>query len=380
MTTGVQISALPVDPALTGGELVPLVIVGTITAITQAVNAVITINTPTPVNPFTAGMAVSFAGVGGMTQLNGQGAAISAAGGTSGNWTLTIPVNSTGYGAFTAGGIVTATAVATLSAMRLSGGQPYNPTFQSGNVQYAGPGGVLAGDNNLIFGLDLPNPSGVNGACLLLGSGGGAGANITFALIQDQAFDNITPGNRLIITSGETQPAGIAVGGDFNQYAGASFGGMGGQWTAQGGTSANAAGGPTILKGGAATGPTGAAIPGDLFLEGGDEGQQGANVHLIMTGLAGLWGVIRHRANSTLIWDEFHDGSWFFYASAALPGGGYGNAGAPAISNGIGAPVGWATDTLHLTVPLAKLTPGGVNGSITYVRGIPQASTYAAPT
>jgi hypothetical protein len=376
MATGLQISALPAALTLSGAEEVPIVTVGHISGITQAASAVVTLNDTTSVNPFGAGMPFSIQGAGGMSAINGPGGAltISAVGGVSGAWTVTLPINSSGFGAYTTGGTLTTTTRTTTADQRLSVGL-YQAFFQSGPLQWAGPNGRVTGDNNLIAGLSLPNPSGINGPGLLLGSGGGFGVPVTFAIIQDQAFDNSTPGNRLIITSGETQPAGVAAGGDFNQYAGASFGGTGGQWTAQGGTSANAAGGPTIVKGGAATGPTSAAVPGDLFLEGGDEGQQGANVHLIMTGLAGLWGVIRHRANSTILWDEFHDGSWYFYAGAS-----YGGAGAPLVSAGIGAPVGWATNVLNATVPLAKLTPGGTNGSITYVGGIAQQSSYLAPT
>lgn len=338
MADGIQISELPAAPVpLTGTELVPLVTVGAISGITQAASAIITVSNPVPTNPFSVAETVSITGVSGMTQINGLSAAVSAIGGVAGAWTITLPINSSTFSAYSSGGLLQATATATIFEMRLSAGQPFNATFASGNVQYAGPNGLLAGDNNLIFGLSLPNPSGFNGPCLLSGSGGGGGSAITFCYISDQAFDNTTPGNIVIHTSGETQPAGTADGGLWWALGGASFGGTGGEIRIQAGTSANAAGGRTVLKGGAATGSTPAATAGDIFVEAGDEGQSGAIVHLIMTELNGVAGVIRHRVNSTILYDESALGEWEFTVS------GVGAAGAALVSGGPGQPVGWTT-------------------------------------
>jgi hypothetical protein len=374
-STGVPISQLPASQAVETTDLIPIVTVGIISGISQATFAVVTLSNPSSVNPFSAGQSILFSStVGGMTQIQGLDAVISATGGTSGAWTVTVPINSSAFSAFTSGGVITGTANVPVSQLLLSVGI-YNATFQSGQLRYAGPNGLDTGSNNFIVGLAIPNPSGTPAPCFLLGSGGGSGSAITACLIQDQAFDDITPGNTLIITSGETQGAGAANGGPFYQYGGASFGGEGGLWQAQGGTSANGAGGLTVLTGGNATGSTSAAVPGDVFVIGGQVGMQGANTHLIMTILNALSGVNRHRANSTIIWDEFHDGSWYFYG-----GNGYGSLKAPLVSGGTGEAVGWLTTGLNATVPLAKLTSGGTQGSITYINGMADSASYVAPT
>lgn len=218
------------------------------------------------------------------------------------------------------------------------GGAAYNPTFSSGQVQYAGPSGQLAGSDNLIFGLNIPNPAGTPGAALLIGSGGGGGSNVVFWVITDQAFDLISPGNDIFHTAGETQPGSSARGGNWTVIAGASDAGSGGQAVIQGGTSVTGRAGPAIIQGGNNTG--GNQPAGDVFVIGGQEGSQGGNVHLIATIVKGIAGVIRHRGNSTIRWDEFvGDGSWFFYDGSA-----FGAAGAPVVSHGPGQPVGFATD------------------------------------
>lgn len=218
------------------------------------------------------------------------------------------------------------------SILSLAPSTPYNPIFQSGQVQYAGPGGGLAGSNNLIFGLALPNPGGTPGPALLLGSGGGNGSPVWAWIIQDQAFDSVTPGNNLGITAGETQPAGIQPGGELFIIAGASFGGRGGVLQLQGGTSFNGPGGFGILQGGNSTnGPA-----GDAFVTGGQNGTAGANVHLIMTTVNGISGVVRIRNNSTILWDFYPDGSIFSYL-----GGGFGTSGQSLKTQGAGLPAQW---------------------------------------
>lgn len=218
-----------------------------------------------------------------------------------------------------------------------TGGTSYNPLFLSGQVQYAGPGNQLAGDDNLIFGLAVPNPTGTAAPCLLTGSGGGNGQNVFFVFISDQAFDVNTPGNDIFHTAGETQPGSSERGGNWTVIAGASDAGAGGQALVQGGTSVSGPPGFAILQGGNNT--AGNAPAGDVFVIGGEEGSQGANVHLVATIINNLAGVIRHRFNSTITLDEFADGSWFFYN-----GSGWGTAGAPLVSGGQGQPAGWAED------------------------------------
>jgi hypothetical protein len=117
---GVQISALPVAPPLTGTELVPVVTVGLITAITQAASAVATISTVSASNPFSVGQDAAFSGVAGMTQINSLHGIVSAIGGTPGAWTITVPINSSSFSAYTSGGELTTTVAATSGTLGAS--------------------------------------------------------------------------------------------------------------------------------------------------------------------------------------------------------------------------------------------------------------------
>jgi Chaperone of endosialidase len=79
---------------------------GTITAITLAASAVVTISMVSVANPFAVNCPVSFEGVGGTTQINGLFGTVTAVGGSSGAWTITVNINSTGFSAFTSGGAI----------------------------------------------------------------------------------------------------------------------------------------------------------------------------------------------------------------------------------------------------------------------------------
>jgi hypothetical protein len=81
-----------------------LVTAQTITAITVATNAVVTISTVIGSNPFAIGNSIAFAGVGGMTQINNIAGLVTAIGGASGAWTITTNINSSAFSAFTSGG------------------------------------------------------------------------------------------------------------------------------------------------------------------------------------------------------------------------------------------------------------------------------------
>lgn len=243
-----------------------------------------------------------------------------------------------------------------------------NTTFQSGDVlfwQASGAGGLKTADhlghsNSLIFGTNIPLPSGVNGRALLIGSGGGGGVPIEAWIIQDQAFDASTPGNTLGITAGETQGSGTANGGLLWLLGGASFGGIGGELRLQGGTSATGQGGPVNIFGGNSTG---SAAPGDVFVVAGQAGNVGANVHLIMTTLSGVPGSVRIRNNSTILYQFLNTGAIFIGATGAgLPG-------QPLVSGGPGASTSWQTGFTG-TITTAKLTAGGSNGSMTFSSGI----------
>lgn len=239
----------------------------------------------------------------------------------------------------------------------------FSPIFQSGYVVYTGPGSTFQANIAFEFGTNIPNPSGVPGAALLLGSGGGKGIQATTWIISDQAFDSLTPGNTLGITAGETQASGVANGGLLWLIGGGSFGGTGGELLLQGGTSLHGPGGIALLQGGNST----FGIPGDVFVSAGQNGIQGANVHLIATVIDSIAGVIRHRFNSVITLDEYNDGSLFFYS-----GGGFGLAGQALISAGPGFAAAWTQ------------IPAGATGQIQYNdAGVLAASanlTYTATT
>lgn len=76
----------------------------TITAITAAAGAVVTVSTVSTANPFSLGQTVNFASVGGMTQINSVQGQILALGGASGAWTITTNINSSAFTAYTSGG------------------------------------------------------------------------------------------------------------------------------------------------------------------------------------------------------------------------------------------------------------------------------------
>jgi len=96
-----------------GNQLIFISQTYAISAITQAAKAVITLSTVSSVHPLTIprqfGVPVTFASVGGMTQINGLAGFIdtgTALGGSSGAWTATVHINSSGFSAYTAGGNV----------------------------------------------------------------------------------------------------------------------------------------------------------------------------------------------------------------------------------------------------------------------------------
>ena len=82
---------------------------GQISGITNATDAVITIDSAAATNPFAAAVfngTVYISGVQGMTQINGQFVSVTAHGGSSGAWTITTNLNTSSYGTYTSGGIV----------------------------------------------------------------------------------------------------------------------------------------------------------------------------------------------------------------------------------------------------------------------------------
>lgn len=75
-----------------------------ISGISIAASAVVTVNTVSTINPLSVGCPVEFTNVSGMTQINGLFGTVTAIGGSSGAWTATVNINSSGFSAWTSGG------------------------------------------------------------------------------------------------------------------------------------------------------------------------------------------------------------------------------------------------------------------------------------
>ena len=146
---------------------------GYITGISQASSAVVTVNnnnsSSSSVNPFVVGEVLGFSGVTGMTQINGLSGTVTAIGGSSGAWTATLNINSSGFSAFTAcpsygsaSYCVAGQALATLATSNSTG--RYAPGLNDIDVFYSltnaqkqqaqtGPVLYLVGDNVTISGV-----------------------------------------------------------------------------------------------------------------------------------------------------------------------------------------------------------------------------------
>lgn len=89
---------------LTLNDASGLVTAQTITAITKANPAVVTISTVSGSNPFSVNNTIAFASVGGMVQVNTLVGVVTAIGGSSGAWTVTTNFDSTNFTTYTSGG------------------------------------------------------------------------------------------------------------------------------------------------------------------------------------------------------------------------------------------------------------------------------------
>lgn len=229
-------------------------------------------------------------------------------------------------------------------------GGTYDPTFESGSVQVAGPNGVPQGFGDFQWGFLLPNASGIPSSGLLVGGAGKlqvvhlTDAQVTglkgITVIRSAGDADSTPGN-----------PGTDPGGDLLDFAGASLNGPGGAAKYQAGTSVNSIAGDATLQGGNATGTNPNAQAGNAVVSSGVVGMQcgigvilSANIPPGATGTA----VIRHQfgtaTGTILVLDEFFDGSKFLYPLAAFPSvnrGGFGAIGQVEVSNGIGQPTKW---------------------------------------
>lgn len=100
----------------------------TITGITAATNAVVTISTGGSTNPFAVGNSVGFASVVGMTQINGLLGTVTAIGGVTTAWTITVSINSSTFTAYasagTIGAFIAANQIVSIPVASMTAGVP----------------------------------------------------------------------------------------------------------------------------------------------------------------------------------------------------------------------------------------------------------------
>jgi hypothetical protein len=193
----------------------------------------------------------------------------------------------------------------------------YNEFFNSGYVGYVGPNGTLKFSGQMVFGTNIPNPSGVpNQPGLLLGGADGPAAAMLSTDEQVPGKDGID----LLLVAGSTgvNAGNVQAGGDLLIFGGGALEGVGGMAKLQGGTSFDGAGGPTIVSGSNSTNEGGPR--GSVFIQGGENGDGGGNVELIATGGTGTDGEIKFKFNSTLLWTLTAAGSVVFGAGAQSSG------------------------------------------------------------
>lgn len=108
-TPGTLFRAAVISAGTTGGAFTindsnALVTAQTITAITAATSAVVTISTGGGSNPFAVGNTIAFASVVGMTQINAVVGTVTAIGGVTTAWTITTNINSSAFTAYSSAG------------------------------------------------------------------------------------------------------------------------------------------------------------------------------------------------------------------------------------------------------------------------------------
>lgn len=161
----------------------------------------------------------------------------------------------------------------------------YSPTFLSGQVQLAGPNGLLTSFGDFQFGLNVPGPGG-SGPSLLIG-----GATKVFSQIITDAQVNNQAGINLYITAGNTSVTDAGQpGGTLWDFGGASQTGRGGSRNIQGGSSANGPGGDVTIFGGNNINNNNPC--GHVYMIAGTTGNVGGNIKMYATKLGGTAGQI----------------------------------------------------------------------------------------
>jgi hypothetical protein len=116
---GILYRAVVSAPGATSGAFAihdsnALVTAQTITGITAASQAVVTVSTGGSANPFVVGNTITFVSVGGMTQINGLVGTVAAIGGVTTAWTITTSINSSAFTAWSSGGTAASYGASTL--------------------------------------------------------------------------------------------------------------------------------------------------------------------------------------------------------------------------------------------------------------------------
>jgi hypothetical protein len=196
----------------------------------------------------------------------------------------------------------------------------YNSFFNSGYVAWVGPGGTLNFSGQLVFGTNIPNPTGINAPALLIGGAGQPRA----CLLTDEQI-NGQKGIDLIIAAGNVgnSPTNADTGGDLLMFGGGALLGPGGAIKVQGGTSVNSIPGATTIHGGNGTGA--GAQRGDVDIIGGELGTNGGRIRLTMTYGTGTDGQILIQSANTaggtnLLWTITRQGSVIFGAGGQSVG------------------------------------------------------------
>jgi hypothetical protein len=100
----VSLSGIFTTGNLTINDANALVTAQTITGISVAASAVITLSTGGSTNPFAVGNTITVASAVGMTQINGVVGQVTAIGGVTTAWTVTTNINSSAFTAWASGG------------------------------------------------------------------------------------------------------------------------------------------------------------------------------------------------------------------------------------------------------------------------------------
>lgn len=120
-----------------------------ISGISKAASAVVTLSTVSGANPYAANDYVTFSDVGGMTQINQLAGIVTAVGGVSGAWTVTVAIDSSAFSVYTSGGYL-----APAGNMGFGVKSLFTSQFASGNsvFGYESMSAAIPGLGNSAFG------------------------------------------------------------------------------------------------------------------------------------------------------------------------------------------------------------------------------------